>query len=82
MTKENIYAKLKPIIKNYLPEDVSEEEIDINSDLTQELNINSAYLIDVILDIEDTFGVEFNNDELEKLRNLNDVISLIQAKKS
>lgn len=80
MTSDEIYEKLKPIIKGYLPEDVSEDQITRNSDLTKEMNINSAHLIDVVLDIEDEFGVEFKNDDLEKLRNLNDVITLIQAK--
>ncbi|MBB6680453.1 acyl carrier protein [Aequorivita sp. 609] len=80
MTKENIYAKLKPIIKNYLPEDVSKMEISRESDLTKELNINSAHLIDIVLDVEDVFDIEIKNEDLEKLRNLNDVINLIKKK--
>lgn len=80
MTKENIYAKLKPIIKNYLPEDVSKMEISRESDLTKELNINSAHLIDIVLDVEDVFDIEIKNEDLEKLRNLNDVINLIKQK--
>ena len=82
MTSEEIFAKLEPIIKEYLPEDISESEINRDSDLTKELNINSAHLIDIVLDIEDAFGVEFKNDDLEKLRNINDVIGLIQSKTS
>lgn len=82
MTSEEIFAKLEPIIKEYLPEDISESEINRDSDLTKELNINSAHLIDIVLDIEDAFGVEFKNDDLEKLRNINDVIDLIQSKTS
>jgi acyl carrier protein len=80
MTSDEIFARLEPIIKGYLPDDVSETEINRDSDLTKELNINSAHLIDIVLDIEDAFGVEFKNDDLEKLRNLNDVIGLIQEK--
>lgn len=80
MTSDEIYAKLEPIITSYLPDDVPPTEISRDSDLTQELNINSAHLIDIVLDIEDHFGVEFKNDDLEKLRNLNDVIGLIQEK--
>jgi hypothetical protein len=43
MTSEEIYTKLEPIIKTYLPEDVSAKEISRKSDLTRELNINSAH---------------------------------------
>ncbi len=82
MTSEEIYIHLEPIIKTYLPEDVSASEINPNSDLTRELNINSAHLVDIILDIEDAFNIEFKNDDMERLRNVNDAISLIQKKTS
>ncbi|HPE83414.1 MAG: acyl carrier protein [Aequorivita sp.] len=80
MTSEEIYVQIQPIIKAYLPEDVSAEDINPDSDLTRELNINSAHLVDIILDIEDAFNIEFKNDDMEKLRNVNDAILLIQQK--
>ncbi|MDC7999857.1 phosphopantetheine-binding protein [Aequorivita todarodis] len=80
MTSEEIFALLEPIIKTYLPQDVSAKEINRESDLTRELNINSAHLVDIILDIEDVFNIEFKNDDMEKLRNVNDAISLIEQK--
>ena len=80
MTSEEIYVQIQPIIKAYLPEDVSAENINPDSDLTRELNINSAHLIDIILDIEDAFNIEFKNEDMEKLRNVNDAILLIQQK--
>lgn len=80
MTSEEIYTKLEPIIKNYLPEDVDAKEINKSSDLTRELNINSAHLVDIVLDIEDVFDIEFKNEDMEQLRSVNDAISLIQLK--
>jgi acyl carrier protein len=82
MTSKEIFALLEPIIKTYLPEDVSAKEINLDSDLTRELNINSAHLVDIILDIEDVFRIEFKNEDMEKLRNVNDAILLIQQKTS
>ncbi len=80
MTTEQIYAKLLPIIKTYLPEDVSEEDIAPDKDLTGELNINSAHLVDVVLDVEDEFDVEFANADMENLRTINDAIEIIKQK--
>ena len=82
MTSEEIYSKLEPIIKTYLPEDVSAKEVNRKSDLTRELNINSAHLVDIVLDIEDVFNIEFKNEDMERLQNVNDAISLIQQKTS
>ena len=80
MDKETIYGKLQPIIKTYLPDDVDATAINMDSDLTRELNINSAHLVDIILDIEDAFAIEFNNSDMEKLRTVNDTIAIIQLK--
>ncbi|MCW5519386.1 acyl carrier protein [Aureitalea sp. L0-47] len=80
MTSEEIYEKLQPIIATYLPEDVSAENINKDADLTQELNINSAHLVDVVLDVEDVFDIELSNNDLESLRTVNDAISIISDK--
>ena len=48
-----IYEKLKSIITVYLPEDVEVKDINKDSHLMNELNINSAHLVDIVLDIED-----------------------------
>ncbi len=80
MTSEEIYNKLKPIVKTYLPEDVSVNDITLTSNLTTELNINSAHLVDIVLDVEDTFEVEFANEDMEKLHTVNDAIEIIQKK--
>ena len=80
MTSEEIYAQLQPIIATYLPEDVSAENINHAADLTQELNINSAHLVDVILDVEDAFDIELSNNDMETLRTVNDAIAIIQNK--
>lgn len=80
MTSEKIFELLEPIIKTYLPEDVDADQINKNSDLTRELNINSTHLVDIVLDIEDVFNIEFKNEDIENLRSVNDAVSLIQQK--
>jgi len=58
------FAALKNIIKVYLPEDISVEDIKPSSHLINELNINSANLVDVVLDVEDEFNIEIDNDSM------------------
>jgi acyl carrier protein len=80
MTTEDIYAKLLPIIQTYLPEDVAKDTVKPDSDLTRELNINSAHLVDVVLDVEDAFDIEFANEDMENLRTMNDAIAIVHKK--
>lgn len=80
MTSEEIFEKLRPIIRVYLPEDVSEKDIHLQSDLTRELNINSAYFVDIVLDIEDAFDIEFANEDMENFQKVVDAVTVIQEK--
>lgn len=80
MTTDDIFEQLKPIIATYLPADVSKDEITLESDLTMGLNINSAHLVDVVLDVEDKFNIEFANEDMEKLRTVQDAVEIIDGK--
>jgi len=80
MTKEEIYLQLKNIIISYLPEDVSADAIGQQSHLINELNINSSHLIDVVLDVEDTFAIEIKDHELEAMDTVSSAVQIIQKK--
>lgn len=80
MSSQEIFNQLVPIITMYLPDDVSPEDIQLESDLTAELNINSAHLVDIVLDVEDTFSIVFANEDMETLHTVQDAITIIQKK--
>ena len=50
------------------------------TDLLRDLKINSAHLVDIILDTEDEFDIEIENDEAESMLTLDDVLSIIEKK--
>lgn len=76
------YDALKKIIKIYLPEDVSVDDITPNSHLVNELNINSANLVDVVLDVEDHFDITIEDDEIEKMDTVASALEIIGQKVS
>ena len=80
MTKEERYTKLKGIIKIYLPEDVSVTDITMDSHFINELNINSANLVDIILDVEDEFDITLENEDMERMETVRDALQIIDAK--
>ena len=73
-------AKLKEIVKTYLPEDVSVESVTEESNFVTELNINSANLVDIILDLEDTFGIRLENEDMDNMQTVRDALTIIDLK--
>ena len=80
MLKEEKYQKLKDIIKIYLPEDVAITDIKQDSHFMNNLNINSASLVDIVLDVEDAFDIRLENDDMDQMQTVNDAMAIIDAK--
>ncbi|MDB2606983.1 phosphopantetheine-binding protein [Zobellia sp.] len=80
MNEEIKYQKLKDIVKIYLPEDVSVDAITLGSNFISELNINSANLVDIILDVEDEFNIMLENADMDKMQTVQDALGIINAK--
>ncbi|WP_282180001.1 acyl carrier protein [Maribacter stanieri] len=80
MQEEEKYQKLKDIIKIYLPEDVTITDVEKNSHFMNNLNINSANLVDIVLDVEDAFDIRLENDDMDQMQTVNDAMAIIDAK--
>ena len=80
MTKEEITNKLTGIVQPYIQNQEAFDNISEDTDFISDLEINSANLVDIVLDVEDEFNVEFANEDMESLRTINDAIKIIQAK--
>ncbi|SHK05030.1 acyl carrier protein [Pseudozobellia thermophila] len=82
MEESTKYDTLKRIISIYLPEDVSVDAIGAQSHLINDLNINSAHLVDIVLDVEDEFDIMFENDDMERMQTVEDALKIIDIKRS
>lgn len=80
MKKEEIIQKLKTIVKPYIKNEEAFENLSEETDFISDLKINSANLVDVILDIEEVFDVEIENESMEKMINVSASIAVIEAK--
>ena len=82
MTKEETIAKLKIIVKPYINNQEAFEKLTEDTDFITDLKINSANLVDIILDVEDTFGIAIDNQSMEKMLNIKAAMEIIEDKLS
>jgi len=66
-------------IKKMFAEKIKIENPDPNTDL-KALGLDSLDLVELIMDIEEKFGVEFTNEELMDLKTISDVYAAIEKK--
>ena len=80
MNKEEAIQKLKEIVKPYVKEANLLESINEDTDFINDLNINSANLVDVVLDVEEVFDIEIDAESMEKMRDVKSALTVIEEK--
>ena len=80
MNKEEIIEALKTIVEPYSEEVTTLAHIDENTDFINDLKINSANLVDIVLDIEEKFNIEIDNDSMAKMLNVKATTEIIAQK--
>lgn len=80
MNKEELIAKLKLIIKPYTTNTEAYDNLTENTDFINDLNINSANLVDIVLDIEESFDIIIDNADMQRMLNVKAAVEIIGAK--
>jgi acyl carrier protein len=77
LNRAKIFGKLEPIFRDVLdPKLVLTEDLDASKVPTWD----SLNHITLIVEIEQQFGIELTTDELADLRNVGDMVTLIEKK--
>jgi len=80
MTEQQIIEELKTIITPYTEEKSALENIEAHTDFIKDLKINSANLVDIVLDIEEKFNITIDNDSMAKMLTVKATIEVIETK--
>ena len=72
-----MFETLRPLLAEELQIDPS--EIKMESELTNDLGINSIELADLVMQCEDKFGIEIQDDDIRKFTTVGDVVDYLES---
>ena len=75
-----MFEQLQKIVADKLG--VDESEIKLDSSFTDDLGADSLALFDIVQDLEEEFDVTVENEDLDKIKTIQDAINYIEAKKN
>ena len=78
MNREQITEKLRSIVKPYVVDKEAFQQIGPDTDLLKDLKINSANLVDIILDTEEAFDIEIDDDAAEQMLTVKAAVEIIE----
>jgi len=80
MTNQELITKLKTIVAPYIQDEIAFSNMTENTDFIKDLKINSANLVDIVLDIEDEFDIRLENDDMEKMLDVKSAMEIVNTK--
>ena len=70
--------KVKAIIADQL--DIDADKINENTSLSEDLGADSLDIVEMMMSIEEEFGIEIDDDDAKEFKTIADLISYIDAK--
>ncbi|MBE6738792.1 MAG: acyl carrier protein [Ruminococcaceae bacterium] len=72
-----ILERLKEIVAEQL--EIDAETITAETRLNEDLNADSLDVVEMLMSLEDEFGVDIPDEEIEKMKTIGDVVEFIEA---
>ena len=76
MTDGTTFDRLKKIIVEQLG--VDEEEVTPTASFVEDLNADSLDLVELIMSLEEEFGMEISDEDAEKIQKVSDAVEYIE----
>lgn len=80
MMQEEVFTQVVGILKPFVRAPEALEKVGPETSILGELKVNSARLVDVVLEMEDAFGIAISDDEADSVRCVGDAVSLVLRK--
>jgi acyl carrier protein len=78
--KETLIKELREIIKPYVQNQEAFKKLSEDTHFITDLEINSANLVDIVLDTEDKYDIEIDNESMDKMSDVKSAMEVIQDK--
>lgn len=80
MEESKIFKEMIEILRLYAKDKTHLDQATMATHILDDLKVNSARLVDVIIKCEDVFGITIEDDEADKIRTIGDAVGLIKKK--
>ncbi|HAR85423.1 MAG TPA: acyl carrier protein [Clostridium sp.] len=73
-----VLERVKKVIAKELGIEV--EELNIQASFTDDLGIDSLEIFEIVMSLEEEFDIEIPNEDIENIKNVQDISSYIESK--
>ncbi len=80
MSQEEIFEQVVKILTPYVKNQEALDGVAMSTHILDELKVNSARLVDVVLEFEDAFDIEIADEDVDSVETVGNAVELIASK--
>jgi acyl carrier protein len=80
MTQQEIFEKVAKILTPYVKNQGALDSVSLETHILDDLKVNSARLVDVVLEFEDAFDIEIADEDVDSVETVGNAVQLIESK--
>ena len=80
MNSQEIFKKVVDIIREFVKEPERLANVGMDTAIIQDLKVNSARLVDIIIKAEDAFNIEIDDDDADEIKTVGDAVNVVERK--
>ena len=80
MEQQEVFDQVVKILTPYVKNNDALTGVSLTTHILDDLKVNSARLVDVVLEFEDAFDVEIADEDVDTVETVGNAVELIQSK--
>jgi acyl carrier protein len=80
VNQTEIFEKVIKILTPYVKNQEALADVTMSTHILDDLKVNSARLVDVVLEFEDVFEIEIDDDDVDSVETVGNAVGLIESK--
>ena len=80
LSEIDVFQRVVKIIKPFAKNQEALAKVSNETRILDDLKVNSARLVDIILELENEFEIELGDEDADKVRTVGDAVNIITAK--
>jgi acyl carrier protein len=80
MDSQEVFERVVKILTPYVKDQQALAGVTLETHILDELKVNSARLVDVVLEFEDAFDIEIADEDIDRVETVGNSVQLILSK--
>ena len=80
MEQSEVMERVVKILTPWVKNDEALGSISMDTNILEDLKVNSARLVDVVIAFEDDFDIEIEDEDVDSVNTVGDAVNLISSK--